>query len=225
MRVHILQHTSETPPGSTESWLNMKKLAYAITLLHQGERLPALEDFDGLIVLGGEMNVDQEDLYSWLAPEKRLIRTAIEAGKVVVGLCLGGQLIAEVLGGQVGRHPHWEVGWQPVEFTGPMSNCKTIRMFQYHRYAFTTPPGAMQIATNQACAHQAFMFGEKVLGVQFHPEATSEWVLQCAAERDLPAADRYVQKPDEIVQDTVACLPPAQNWYFALLENLFRGIS
>ena len=225
MRVQILQHTSETPPGSTESWLKMKKLSYAITRLHQNERLPALADFDGLIVLGGEMNVDQEERYSWMGPEKRLIRTAIDAGKTVLGLCLGGQLIAEVLGGQVGRHPHWEVGWQPVEFTGPMINCKTLHMFQYHRYAFTTPPNAVQIATNQACAHQAFMFGEKVVGVQFHPEATAEWALQCASDRDLPAADRFVQKPEEIVQDTPLCLGPAQAWYFSLLDQLIKGIS
>lgn len=223
MRTIILQNSKDTPPGNTTNWLEKHGFPYKIIELFSLKKLilPSLEDFDFLVVCGGAMNVDQEDKYPWLTPEKKLIKEAIIAKKHVLGLCLGGQLIAEALGARVGKHAQWETGWQDVNIS-PVPNSvllkeQTLKSFQFHGYSFDTPKGAQRFASSTACAHQGYIFEDLVVGFQFHPETTVEWATECANEPDLPQGP-YCQTKNQMIEDS-KFQPMLQNWYFDFLTN------
>ena len=222
MRAHILQHTINTTPGSTLEWLKRQNIPCTFTnFFKPNPVLPDLSTFDFLIICGGEMNVDEEKKYPWLKAEKDFIKKALDKNKKIVGLCLGGQLMAEVLGARVGPHKSWEVGWQQVElkplpsFNLPLT--PALMAFQYHGYSFDTPPGAFQFARSEACEHQGFLWKTRALALQFHPESTKEWVLECAKET-LPTG-RYVQTASQMIEGNKN-QTQLQTWYFNLLTAL-----
>ncbi len=144
--------------------------------------LPAPEGLDLLVVMGGPMNIYEHEAYPWLAAEKRFIRACIDAGKMVLGICLGGQLIADVLGGTVTRAPFEEIGWLPVELTEAGRRLDVFADFperfttlQWHGDMFSIPPGAVRAAFSEATPNQAFCYdGGRVIGLQFHLEETRE---------------------------------------------------
>src|ERR1700758_1528507 len=114
MRVHWLQHADFEDPGTLLPWLAANGHVAHGSRLHAGEALPAMDDFDALIAMGGPMNIYDHARCPWLVAEKALIRAAIEHGKRVLGICLGAQLIADQLGGRVTRNQETEIGWFPV---------------------------------------------------------------------------------------------------------------
>ena len=136
-----------------------------------------------LVVLGGPMSAHDTAALPWLVAEKKLIHAALADGKRICGICLA-QLIAEALGGQVVRNKHMEIGWHPVElfeadsFLGTIPAPQRIDVFQWHGETFTIPSGAVRLARSQACENQAFTFGDRVLALQFHPEATVDSIRQ-----------------------------------------------
>jgi GMP synthase-like glutamine amidotransferase len=219
MKIAILKH-DQTPPGTTVEWCEARRLEYRIYDL-QFEALPSLDDFDVLILLGGEINVDEENLYSWLRLEKNLIAQAIEKQKKVIGLCLGGQLIAEVLGGKVKKHTHWEVGWSEVRIE-KVHGClrdspNQLVAFQWHAYRFWTPPGAQKFAGNQACEDQGFIYGDHVLAMQFHPEAAPPWIIEDVSAEEYPSGP-YVQTLTQI-RASQHFQKPLQSWFYQLLDH------
>jgi len=111
LRVHVLQHAESTPPGSVLDWLKAKGHAATVVRLFNGDSLPSVEETDWLILLGGGMNVDQTQEFPFLLEEKKLIQAALEKKITCLGLCLGGQLLAQSLGATVKLHAEWEVGW------------------------------------------------------------------------------------------------------------------
>lgn len=226
MKVHIFQHTADTPPGTTEEWLQQKGLSYTVTrFFDTNYEIPALADIDFLILCGGEANVDEERKYPWLVEEKKFIRSAIDSKKKVLGLCLGGQLIADVLGAKVGRHKNWEIGWFPVNLTSvsgfpiPVS-AKPLMVFQYHEYSFAIPKGAEKFAQAEGCENQGFIYAPYVVGVQFHPETTKDWVKMCSEDPITKTLQKkpYVQAPEDMMNGNVY-QTALQNWYFELLNQ------
>lgn len=220
----ILQHHTDSPAGSLLQFLEEKGLSYRVLVLSDaGVQLPDLESFKSLVVQGGGMNVDEEHLHPWLKTEKNFIRQCIDTDKKVLGICLGGQLIAEVLGAQVHKHSVWEVGWHKIQleaaFQKVFQNISEISVFQWHGYRFHTPPGAKRAATNSVCEDQAFTFKDHVIGVQFHPESTLRWVQECAATptHEYPAGD-FVQTPTQILNNAAELQRNLQTWYFQLLS-------
>ncbi|MCM2282344.1 MAG: type 1 glutamine amidotransferase [Bdellovibrionaceae bacterium] len=207
MRIHILQHTAQTPPGAILPWLDRHSLRYSTTRMDLAEVLPDPSTIDWLIICGGGMGVHDEEKYPWLRDEKRFLARVLDSGAAVLGLCLGGQLIAEVCGGHVVRHTHWEIGWHPIQ----MEDGTHLEAFQFHQDTFSIPPGAQQLATGHGCENQGFAIGERVIGVQFHPEATEAWVRQCTEEHvylelrerlskeTANNAESFVQSPAEIL--------------------------
>src|SRR5262245_33196678 len=114
MRIHVLQHVRHEGPGHIQSWAKSRGHVLGRTRQCDREPLPALDAFDWLVVMGGPMSVHDEAIHPWLPGEKRLIDEAIGARKRVLGVCLGAQLVAQVLGGRVTRATQKEIGWFPV---------------------------------------------------------------------------------------------------------------
>lgn len=205
MRAHYLQHVPFEGLGSIEPWL--KKSGYAITntRLFKSVKLPDVNEIDLLIIMGGPMSVNDEDDYPWLVPEKKFIRCAIEAGKSVLGICLGAQLIASALGARVYVNSVKEIGWFPIY--GISSNDKSIfkfppslEVFHWHGETFDLPSGAIRLAKSEGCVNQAFQIGESVIGLQFHlettPKAAQDIVSHC---RDELVPSKYIQTEEEIL--------------------------
>jgi GMP synthase-like glutamine amidotransferase len=214
MKVHILQHTDETSSGLTMDWLSSRKIDWKQTRFFLNESLPQTEDFDFLVVCGGAMGAYEEDKFPWLKQEKAFIKKSIEQGKSVVGLCLGSQLIANALGAEVKKHSDWEIGWHDVE----IKNFGALTAFQYHQDTFQLPARAERIATNAFCTNQGFKIGERILGVQFHPEATREWIAHCANDNELPTTGN-VQTTEEILS-RISNMTRQQEWFFNQLDEI-----
>ncbi|HEY9033525.1 MAG TPA: type 1 glutamine amidotransferase [Pseudomonadales bacterium] len=177
MHVYILQHVAFEGPGCIGDWLQRRQIASTTIALYRQQPLPAAEQVDWLIVLGGPMGVADEAGYPWLAAEKTLIRAVIDAGKPVLGICLGAQLIASAMGASVQRNHQPEIGWfavrgihhrQPSVFHFPAC----IDAFHWHGDTFALPAGALWLAESDACRHQAFQLGARVIGLQCHLETT-----------------------------------------------------
>jgi GMP synthase-like glutamine amidotransferase len=211
MRIHYIQHEEFETPGSILEWAAKRGHPVTRTLIYMqdaGAALPAIEDFDWLVIMGGSMNAYEEDKYPWLGAEKRFAAEAVQAGKTVLGLCLGAQLLAVALGGRVTRNRYREIGWHPIRLTGAAKENRCLSflpeepvVFQWHGDTFSElPPGAVHLAESEACAHQAFVYRERVFAFQFHLE-NNEAILRglaenCAGEL---APETYVQSPGELL--------------------------
>lgn len=210
MRIHSLQHVPFEDIGSMASDFAIR--AYSITSTHwyRGDKAPDLHNFDALIVMGGPMGIYDEAIYPWLADEKILIKQAIDAGKIVVGICLGAQLIADVLGGKVTRNEHKEIGWLPLQILSEASNhpiakilAKYPEVFHWHGDTFAIPPGALHLARSEGCLNQAYVVNDQVYGFQFHLETTPAsaraLIEHCAEDID---GSRYTQPAGLMLADT-----------------------
>src|SRR5574341_657976 len=122
MRLHSLQHEPFEGLANIEVWAKNKGHSITRTLLFNNEKLPQISDIDWLIIMGGSMNIYEEEKFPWLAEEKNFIAEAIANKKIVLGVCLGSQLIADVLGGKVSKNRHKEIGWFPVTLTKEARN-------------------------------------------------------------------------------------------------------
>jgi len=205
MRTHYLQHVPFEGLGSIEPWLRAAGDVISHTPLFESARLPHPDEVDLLVVMGGPMSVNDEAEFPWLAQEKRFVRNCIEAGKPVLGVCLGAQLIASAMGARVQRNRVKEIGWFAVQAVpGIDASCfrfpPSLEVFHWHGETFDLPPGAVRIATSPGCENQAFQLGRSVIGLQFHlettPEAARAIVSHCRAEL-LPA--QYVQSETDIL--------------------------
>lgn len=207
LRVHWLQHADFEDLGCIAPWLAARAAIVTRTRLHAGQSLPGIADFDWLIVMGGPMNIYEYDRYPWLRPEKQLIRQAIDSGRRVLGICLGAQLIADALGGIVTRNAQTEIGWFPVHMNAAAAGSRlfagfpaTFTAFHWHGDTFSIPPGSRPLAASEACAHQAFDYGERVAAIQFHLEVTAA-NARVWFEHEQPVPARYVQTPAQILAD------------------------
>ena len=209
MRVQVFQHVPFEALGAIEPWLAARGAKIGWTRFFADPRIPALDSYDWLIVMGGPMSVNDEAALPWLRDEKRAIAAAIDAGKTVLGVCLGAQLIANALGAKVTPGREREIGWFPIErvadpVTHPIARALPARaeVFHWHGETFELPHGALHLARSEACEVQAFVLGPRVVGLQFHLETTSESVA--ALVRHCPedlGAGRYVQSSDQMLRD------------------------
>ena len=209
LRIHYLQHVPFEGPGFIESWALVRGHRLTATRLYAGHRLPATEEFEWLFILGGPMNVYEESRYPWLAREKRFIGEALREGKVLIGICLGAQLLACVLGAKVTRNPCVEIGWYPVQKASQASQSSlsgflpdSFPAFHWHGDTFEIPRGAVHLARSEACENQAFAFDERVVAFQFHLESTRESVenLIHSCPEDL-AEGPFIQSPLHMLAD------------------------
>ncbi|MBB5049132.1 GMP synthase-like glutamine amidotransferase [Rhodopseudomonas rhenobacensis] len=218
MRFLIFQHIDIEHPGIFREFWRDAGIAWDAVELDAGEAIPDLESYDALVVMGGPMDVWQEAEHPWLVPEKAAIRRFVrELNRPYLGICLGHQLLADALGGSVGRGKTPEVGLGRVELTaagfadplfGSFSN--PVETFQWHAAEVSRlPEGGELLARNDACAVQAFRVG-LAYGLQYHVEITEQTVPQW---RRLPAYAASLdtalgpQRAASLAQETAARLP------------------
>jgi GMP synthase-like glutamine amidotransferase len=193
LRIHYLQHVPFEGLGSITEWVSLNGHELSSTQFFINSNMPEPDDIDWLIIMGGPMGVYDEEKYNWLASEKQLIKKAIEAGKTIIGVCLGAQLIAEVLEAKVYPNQYKEIGWYPLKLNPEaLENnlfkgfAEKLTVFHWHGDTFDLPSNAMWLASSDACKNQAFLYNEKVLGLQFHFEMTepalNEMIEKSSAE-------------------------------------------
>jgi GMP synthase-like glutamine amidotransferase len=244
MHIHWFQHVPFEGLGTIADWAAARGHVLSVTRFCEPHGAACAVVGAGLIVMGGPMSVHDGGRFPWLTEEKRRVEQAIQAGQPVLGICLGAQLIAEVLGARVTPNPEKEIGWFPVEWTpaaatdgwlagvgklGPAHGASgaqdgaaaVTEVFQWHGETFELPRGAEFWARSRACRNQAFRYGARVVGLQFHLESTPASIraLIDHCPDDL-APGPYVQTPEEMLQNG-GRFAAARTMLFRLLDGLF----
>lgn len=192
MKLLVLQHVAHELLGTLNPLL--KRAGFRIRYVNfarHPDAQPSLDGYDGLIVLGGPMSVNDADRLPHLTTELKLIEDAMWRDVPVLGICLGAQLIAKTLGAEVYRNPEKEIGWYDVSPTDDAGGDplllplqKTEKIFQWHGETFDMPRSARHLAYSFLCANQAYRYGAKVYGFQFHMEV------------DEPMIHRWLRVPE-----------------------------
>jgi GMP synthase-like glutamine amidotransferase len=188
--IQILQNDPRVPAGIYGRYLREKDIPHRTLHLHAGQPLPALTETSAVVVLGGYMGVHDEADYPFLVPLKRFLGDAAEAGTPLLGICLGGQLLAHVLGGEVRSRHRGEKGLHSIHLTADGQTDPlftglpaTFTAFEWHNDSFIVPPGALHLAASAGCHGQAFRW-RNAWGVQFHPEVDRDIVAVWSAKVD-----------------------------------------
>ncbi len=210
MLIHVLQHVPFEGPAAVAEWAARRGHDLVVSSLWRGDALADGVSPDWLLILGGPMGAGDEDRFPWLTDEKRLIERALRSDKVILGICLGAQLIADVLGSRIAANEYREIGWFPVQRT---DGCGSLEIasafpeafgaFHWHGDTFSIPSGARCICRSAACENQAFVYSDRVLALQFHLEVTLASALELMAHSssDLDEGGRFVQRAGSMVSD------------------------
>lgn len=201
MLVLICKNISTEGPGTIEDFLKAKGIPYTVADLSKGEKIPDAEAFDTLIMMGGPMSVNEDDIYPYIREEEKLVREFVADSKSVFGICLGAQIMAKALGSRVYKGKQKEIGWYDIELTsegiadalmrklavhphvGDM--WKRFKVFHWHGETFDIPEGAVRLAGSELFPNQAFRYGNKAYAFQFHIEVTKEMIYDWLKDEDI----------------------------------------
>jgi GMP synthase-like glutamine amidotransferase len=222
MNVQVLQHASFEGIGNMDKWLAARGANVQHSYLFSESRLPRPKGLHLVIAMGGPMSVNDEAQFPWLSAEKSFLREAIDLGVPILGVCLGAQLIANVLGAAVYRNATKEIGWFPLDAVDGTQEAfrfpGKFAAFHWHGETFDLPAGAVHLARTQACVNQAFQVGRRIIGLQFHLEVTDAGVREMVAhgEREIARSGAFVQTRE------VICTPPPGT--YAAVSSLMHQI-
>lgn len=227
MNIHFLQHVPFESLASIRDWIDRGGHTVSCTRLYAGDAFPRPDSVDLLIVMGGPMGVYDDEQYPWLTAEKAFLGTVISARKRVLGICLGAQLIADVLGARVYRNAQKEIGWFPLTRTQSADTSTlgrllptTFSAYHWHGDTFELPAGAVHLAQSAVCSQQAYAIDDRILGLQFHLETTPasarELIEHCGDELvNAPS----IQSADVMLADQ-ARFTELNQLMFVLLDGL-----
>jgi GMP synthase (glutamine-hydrolysing) len=193
--VLILQHDVENPCGFVGDLLDEYRIAYDVVMVEK-EAIPDPAHYQAIIAFGGAQHVYEEESHPYFAQEKVLLRSIVDQDIPYLGICLGGQLLASTLGSDVQRHTITEIGFFTVELTQEGKQDPLFaglagyqKVFHWHEDTFDLPEGALLLATSATTTNQAFRYGPRAYGLQYHIEITEEmlasWLHHFDMERDI----------------------------------------
>lgn len=207
MNILIITHAKFERPGIIHAWADSNQHSVQILAPYRDETLPAINDIDLLIIMGGPQSPSQLDAYPYLALEIDYIKECLIANKPMLGICLGAQLIAEALGAKTERSPHKEVGAFPIQLTTAAKQDVVFKRFQeeftvmhWHYDMPGLPDGAQILATSHGCPRQVIRFKMNAYGLQCHFEMTAELIAGMIkhCKQDL-APSTYTQQPEAML--------------------------
>ena len=193
MKFLILQHINIEHPGIFLKFMREDNIKMDTIELDENEKIPNLDPYDAMIVMGGPMDTWQEETFPWLKIEKEAINKFVSVNrKPYLGLCLGAQLLSEAIGGKVRKMKTPEIGVLKVSLKDNKSLFKglnkELKVLQWHSYeAYDLPSNANILASSSECNVQAFSF-DNAFGLQFHVEQTDETVPQWACVPEYKSA-------------------------------------
>jgi len=228
MRIHALQHVSFEEPARISEWAEARGHSIAVTHLYRGEELPDPAYFELLVMMGGPMSVNDEAAHPWLVREKRFVAELAAANKPMLGVCLGAQLIAASLGAAVYAAAEKEIGWFPVRWlrlpdavAADSALLERAVPLSWHGETFDLPAGAVRLAESDVCPNQAFGLEDRILGLQFHLEATARSVRALAEHAaDDITGGAYQQSASEIAASAGPRSEATRPLLYALLDAL-----
>ena len=235
-RILVFQHVAAEPLGTLDPLIRQRgHRVKFVNFERQPEAKPRLDRYKGLIVLGGPMNVEDREARPHLQTEIEVIRDALAQGKPVLGICLGAQLLAHALGGEVRRHHVSEIGWYDLATTaegrsdpvfGQLGDI--VPIFQWHGYTFSLPADATHLARTDTCENQAFRHGDNAYGFQFHLEMDKPLIerwLNLPNYRDELIAAGLGRDAESIRADTFARIEAMQERAHAVFNNFLDLIG
>lgn len=207
MHIHYIQHAPFEGLGFIEEWLDYKGHTVSCTQVWERQDFPSPDSIDGLILMGGPMSVNDEELLPWLKPEKKFIYDCIKSNKKILGICFGAQLIADCLGASISKNAFTEIGWFNVTIEPSLGRWMNalvpskLKVFHWHGETFDLPENAILHASSDGCRNQLFTYGENIAALQFHPEMTTKDIATMFEfGEDELVEGRYIQQINEITQ-------------------------
>lgn len=216
-RVLVLQHAESENLGTIEGALRAAGVAFDYVRAFEGQAVPDnLDGSSGLIIMGGPMGVYETDRFPFLLQEMKLIESFLKVGRPILGVCLGSQLLAAVLGATVGKGRQKEIGWHPIELSpasrqDPLWSDQPSRFVAYHWHGdiFDLPRQAVTLARSEITPVQSYRFGDRAYGILFHLEVTLPQIRQMLDEFAAEIAQENLN-PAAILEQAESLLPPLQ---------------
>jgi len=234
MRIHCLQHVPFEGPDQIQAWADQRQYTITRTHLYKGEPLPDPDTFDLLLIMGGPMSANDDYRIPWMKPEKDFIGKVMLKRRKVLGICLGAQILASILGARVYSTGGREIGWFPIQLDPPNVRGTPLSVldqetyaFHWHGDTFDLPEGATHLARSKACENQAFAYGPTIIGLQFHLEVSFAQIQRLieACSEDLLTRGLYVQGAQEMLDIAPQLLAPLTPALYQFLDAFTATIS
>ncbi|KAA1261278.1 glutamine amidotransferase [Rubripirellula obstinata] len=226
----MIQHTAVDSPGITSDVLDQNQVETKLIRIDRGDQIPTQVESDVLMTFGGPVSLHLPNPPPWVEPERELIRQYAKHGRRVFGICLGSQLIASALGAKTGPNTDPEFGWHAVDRVNNSGQSKLvselpsqITALHWHQNTFELPNEATHLYQSDACTNQAFSIDDRIIGFQFHPEATAktiDYYLKFANPSRI--LGRYVQTADQIRQGVTKHLKNQNQMLQRFLESWLK---
>lgn len=228
METYIFQHVEFEGPGILVPLLKARGHNIHIVKLYAGDPIPHEDDIGFAILLGGPMSVLDEASYPYFVREKELCKDMVQLGKPILGICLGGQMIASAFRAAILKSPEKEVGWFPIQWNACRgkhgTGITTINALHWHGEMFMIPKEATKLASSEGCENQAFKLGSAI-AMQFHLEASPESVesmLKNCRDDYANTTGKFIQSEKEIRDFSAQYMKDANDFMEKIIDTMLK---